>query len=71
MIPQTEGTHPAWLPDAALVHLAAADAVVLGDGPLVDTVRTEVAHAATLGGGETAPRPAGGASPDRVGTERV
>lgn len=55
MIPQTPGVHPAWLPDAALATLGAVDTVVLGDGPLVDTVRAEVAHAASLGGGEAAP----------------
>ncbi|WPF81926.1 alpha-glucuronidase [Sanguibacter sp. 4.1] len=55
MIPQTPGVHPAWLPDAALATLGAVDTVVLGDGPLVDTVRAEVAHAATLRGGEAAP----------------
>ena len=54
MIPQTPGVHPAWLPDAALATLGAVGTVVLGEGPLVDTVRSEVEHAATLREGRAA-----------------
>ncbi|MFB7758261.1 alpha-glucuronidase, partial [Streptomyces sp. NPDC056121] len=36
---------PAWLPDAALRGIGSRRVTVEGEGPLVDTLRAEVAHA--------------------------
>jgi alpha-glucuronidase len=38
--------HPAWLPDAALAPLRALPSAVLGTGPCLDTVRSELGTAA-------------------------
>jgi alpha-glucuronidase len=55
-VPQVSGVHPAWLPDAALRTVGQAEVTVLGDGPLVDTLRDEVAHACAVHGGTWADR---------------
>ncbi|MFB7756475.1 glycoside hydrolase family 20 zincin-like fold domain-containing protein, partial [Streptomyces sp. NPDC056121] len=39
------GIDPAWLPDEALRGIGSRRVLIEGDGPLVDTLRAEVAHA--------------------------
>lgn len=46
-----DGLHPAWLPETAFAPLGRRRVRVLGHGPLVDTVRGEVAAATTRWGG--------------------
>ncbi len=43
--------HPAWLPPAAFAALGSRHTLVLGDGPLVETVRHEVEQACAQHGG--------------------
>lgn len=43
--------HPAWLPDAAFAPLGGARVLVLGTGPVADTVRSEVRRATSRWGG--------------------
>ncbi len=43
--------HPAWLPDDALAALGRRRVAVVGDGPLVATVREEVTRAVGAHGG--------------------
>jgi alpha-glucuronidase len=50
-VPEPTGAHAAWLPAGAFRPIGARSALVLGAGPLVDTVREEVAHAAARFGG--------------------
>ncbi|GIG21492.1 xylan alpha-1,2-glucuronidase [Cellulomonas chitinilytica] len=50
--------HPAWLPPAALRPVGARRVHVAGDGPLVATVRAEVAAATTAHGGALVDDPA-------------
>jgi len=60
------GWHAAWLPSAALRALGARNAVVLGTGPLVETVVREIADAAVSFGGTVRREPTGEAAPDVV-----
>ncbi|MFJ5222717.1 alpha-glucuronidase [Streptomyces sp. NPDC088400] len=46
------GVDPAWLPPEAFRHLGSRRTLISGTGPLVDTVRGEVAYACALFGGQ-------------------
>ncbi|MFI7336663.1 alpha-glucuronidase [Streptomyces sp. NPDC050085] len=54
-----EGIDPAWLPDGALRAVGARRVCVRGEGLLVDTVRSEVAHAVAGFGGSLEPDDSG------------
>ncbi len=54
--------HPAWLPMEALRAIGTRRTLVVGDGPLVGTVRSEVAEACARYGGALANGPAPGHS---------
>jgi alpha-glucuronidase len=58
--------HPAWLPAVAWQPIGSRRTVVAGTGPLVDTVRNEVAQACARYGGEVHTGRPGGGAPDLV-----
>jgi alpha-glucuronidase len=60
------GVHAAWLPPEAFRALGSRTAVVLGEGPLVETVVQEVADAAASHGGRVRREATGEAPPDIV-----
>ncbi|RSM74199.1 alpha-glucuronidase [Actinoplanes sp. ATCC 53533] len=58
--------HHAWLPPVAWQPIGSRRTLVVGTGPLVDTVRNEVAQACARYGGEVRTGQPGGGAPDLV-----